>query len=110
SYAIGISLLMLVPTMVAGVIVELVHQPCDQEQGFLFLLLVAGGNALFGAALGVTAGTLSRRRLWPDLAVAAVFLLFLGRALHSLYAEPQIFIYSLPFGFWPGSLYDEELT
>src|SRR5215472_12248420 len=31
SHAIGLSLLMLVPTLVAGVIVELVHQPCDEQ-------------------------------------------------------------------------------
>jgi tetratricopeptide (TPR) repeat protein len=110
SYAIGISLLLLVPTMVAGIIVELANQPCDQEQGFLFLLLVAGGNALFGAALGIAAATISARRFLPGILIAAVFILFLTHALYSLYSEPQIFIYSVPLGFWPGSLYDEELS
>jgi Flp pilus assembly protein TadD len=109
SHAIGLSLLMLVPTLVAGVIVELVHQPCDEQQGILFLLLVAGGNAIFGAALGVTLGVLFPRRLYAGIAAAVLFLLVLAIALHRLYAEPQIFIYSLPYGYWPGSLYDEEL-
>lgn len=109
SYAISISLLTLVPTMVAGVIVELINQPCDQEQGFLFLLLVAGGNAVFGAALGVSAAVLTTKRFIPGIVVTIALAAFLGRAIYTLYAEPQIFIYSLPFGFWPGSLYDEEL-
>lgn len=110
SYAIGISLLLLVPTLVAGIVVELANQPCDQEQGFLFLFLVAGGNAIFGAAIGVSAASISSRKYWPGILVATVFILFLSRALYSLYSEPQIFIYSVPFGFWPGSLYDEELS
>jgi hypothetical protein len=110
SYAVGISLLMLVPTLVAGVIVELIRQPCDQKQGILFLLLCSGGNAIFGAALGVAAGVLSTRRFVPALLVAAALLAFIVSALVRFYAEPQIFMYSLPFGYWPGSLYDEDLT
>ncbi|MCK6547706.1 hypothetical protein L6R52_17780 [Myxococcota bacterium] len=109
AHAIGVSFLMLVPTLFAGVVVELATQPCDQQQGMSFLVLVAGGNALFGASLGVVAATLSTRRWAPGLLVAAALAIFLGVALHRLYAEPQIFVYSLPFGYWPGSLYDEEL-
>lgn len=109
SHAIGISLLMLIPTLALGVIVELVHRPCDQQQGILFLILLAGGNATFSAALGVVTGTLTTRRFVPGLVVAAALVAFLFYALYRLYAEPQIFIFSLPFGYWPGSLYDEDL-
>lgn len=109
SYAVGICLLMLVPSLVAGVIVELLHRPCDQRQGVLFLLLVAGGNAMFGASLGVVSATISARPYRGGALVAASLVAFAAAALFRLYSEPQIFVYSLPFGYWPGSLYDEEL-
>lgn len=109
SHAAGLSALTLVPTLVAGVLVELATQPCDQEEGVLFLLLVAGGNALFGSAIGVAAATLSERRFVPGAVAALVLAGAIASALHRLYAEPQIFVFSLPFGYWPGSLYDEEL-
>lgn len=109
SHAVGVALLMLIPTLVAGVVVELITQPCDQQQGIIFLLLLAGGNTIFGAALGTVAGIALPRRPLPGIAVALTLLGFLGAALWRLYSEPQIFLYSLSFGYWPGSLYDEDI-
>ncbi|MCB9650424.1 MAG: hypothetical protein H6730_28130, partial [Deltaproteobacteria bacterium] len=104
------NLALLTPHLLAGLVVELVNQPCDQQEGLLFLILVAGGNAAFGTALGIFAGALLPRRRWAGVAVALILAGFIAAALHRVYAEPQIFVYSAPFGFWPGSLYDEELS
>lgn len=108
--ALAHNLALLAPHLVAGVGVELVNQPCDQQEGLLFLVLLAGGNAAFGTALGLLAGALAPRPRWAGAAVALTLLGAVAAALYRVYAEPQIFIYSAPFGFWPGSLYDEELT
>ncbi len=109
-HALGLNMLMLVPTAIAGLLVEAFSASCDTEEGLLFLLLVAGGNALFGTALGLFAGTLAHRRGVPGIIVTVTLLGFFTLALRRLYLEPQIFIYSVPFGFWPGSIYDEELS
>lgn len=110
AHALLLNLAMLVPTLVAGYVVEILAIPCDPEEGLLFLLLVAGGNAYFGTALGLLAGTLAHRRGLPGIIVFVVLSGFLLVALRRLYAEPQIFVYSTPFGYWPGSIYDEELA
>lgn len=107
--AAGLNLLLLLPTAIAGLVVELGGTVCEPSSGLGFLLLLAGGNVVFGSALAVGAGAISERRLLPGLAITLVLLLHLVAALLRLYREPQVFVYSLPFGYWPGSIYDEEL-
>lgn len=107
--ALTVNLGLLLPSLIAGWSVELFTQSCDQQSGLLFLLLVAGGNAAFGTALGLWAGALTPRPGRAALGVGAVLLGFLAVSLAGLYNHPQIFAYSVPLGFWPGSLYDEEL-
>ena len=107
--ALAINLAVLLPHVLAGWLVEAFNQPCDPQEGLLFLILCAGGNAAFGTALGLVAGSLVERRGLPTVLLIIMLAGFLGSALYRLYAEPQIFVYSAPFGFWPGSIYDEEL-
>jgi tetratricopeptide (TPR) repeat protein len=110
AHALLLNLGMLLPSLFAGLLVEAFSTPCDPEEGLLFMFLCAGGNAFFGTMLGLFAGTLAHRRGLPGIIVAAVLIAFFTIALRRLYAEPQIFIYSVPFGFWPGSIYDERLA
>jgi tetratricopeptide (TPR) repeat protein len=110
AHALLLNLGMLVPSLVAGFFVELVNTPCDPEEGVLFMFLCAGGNAFFCTALGLLAGTLAHRRGLPGIIVTAVLIGFFAIALGRLYSQPQIFVYSIPFGFWPGSIYDEQLA
>jgi hypothetical protein len=107
--AAGLNLLLLMPSAIAGMLVELIGTVCEPSAGLGFLVLLAGGNVIFGSALAVGAGAISERRLLPALAITLVLLLHLAAALLRLYREPQVFVYSLPFGYWPGSIYDEEL-
>ncbi len=105
----GLSMCTILPTVFLGKLVELFGEPCHSESGVLFWVLLPGVGAFFGSALGVS-GAAVIRRWWVSItAVALVFLSFLGAALVRLYTEPQIFVYSMPFGFWPGSIYDEAL-
>ncbi len=110
AHALLLNLAMLLPSLVAGMISEAIHTPCDPEEGALFMFLCAGGNAFFGTMIGLLAGTMAYRRGIPGITVAAILIAFLAIALHRLYAEPQIFVYSVPFGWWPGSIYDEQLS
>ena len=108
--ALLINVALLVPSLIAGLLVELMRQACEPDAGVLFMLLVAGGNAVVGTALG-GAASLVRWRSWlPYTVVALVLVAALGAVLVNFYFEPQIFIYSAPWGFWPGSLYDEALA
>lgn len=108
--ALAINGMMLLPTLVAGFSVELGGSRCSPGSGLFFLLLLAGGNALVGTALGLSAACLLPTRTLAMTAIIVILTAFLGAAFHRLYAEPQIYAYSIPFGYWPGSLYDEELV
>jgi hypothetical protein len=108
--ASALGLLALLPTLLAGLGVELWTSPCSPGEGLVFLVLGPVTQTLLGVALGVVATALPLSRAHPGWAVAAVLLGSLGLSLQRLWAEPQIFVYSLPFGYWPGSLYDEAVA
>lgn len=107
--ALWIGALLLLPTVALGWLVEALSMPCDRQEGLLFVLLVAGGNAAFTTGLGLVIGAFTPRLGRAAALIVLTLAVFLGLALYGLYAEPQIFVYSAPFGFWPGSLYDEAL-
>ena len=104
------NLALLLPSLVTGALVEAIQQPCEPDAGVLFMLLIAGGNVAVGTALGLAA-VLLRVRAWAPRAIVAVVLVgALVGVLSRFYTEPQIFIFSSPWGFWPGSVYDEALA
>ena len=106
--ALSLNTAMLLPSVLFGSIVELVKTPCNPTQGLVFFLLLGVCNAAFGTALGLWAAKFRIRALRFGFVILTLAS-FLGAALWRLYAEPQIFAYSTPFGYWPGSLYDEAL-
>ncbi len=108
--ALSWNLGLLLPTVLAGLAVEYQANTCDPATGAWFMVLLAGGNTLFGTALGTLVATVAPRALPATSIIVAVHLFFLGWVLRDLYQDPQIFAYALPLGFWPGSLYDESLT
>ena len=108
--ALLINGLLLVPSLLAGAAVEVLQQSCEPDAGVLFMLLVAGGNVATGTALGAAASLLRMRTWAPVAAVATVLVGALVLVVANFYTSPQIFIYSAPWGYWPGSLYDEALS
>ena len=114
--ALGLATAQLLPTWAVGWAFETLTTPCDPRGGTDFLFLLGGGNAVFGSAVGfvLSAGFIAagvHRPLARALAAVLVIdALALAAALARLYREPQIDLFSQPFGWWPGSLYDEALA
>ncbi len=100
----------LLPSLAAGALAEAVRQSCEPDIGIVFLLLVAGGNVVFGTALGCVAALVPWRRGAAHALVGLVLVSALIGVVMRFYSDPQIFFYSSPWGFWPGSLYDEALS
>ena len=105
----------LIPSWIAGALFESFTMACDVEVGAQFFVLLGLGNVLVGSALAyAVSGFLGPGGRWKIrstvIATYGVELIWLFVGLAQLYAEPQIFIYLSPFGFWPGSLYDEALS
>jgi tetratricopeptide (TPR) repeat protein len=102
--------LSLAPAALCGWAVEQIREPCAPAEGVGFLALLGGSTAAVGGAIGLIAAALGpwigRPRRW----VIGAYLLSLLAVTVRLYYQPQIFAFSFALGYWPGSLYDEELS
>ena len=104
--AVGLALLV-VPLLVItlnGVRVRV----CDYGQGLVFYALLPGLSVLVAAAAGTAAQTLLPGRLgavcaW--LVIVASIVIAVGRFV----ATPPVFVYEPFAGFFPGTLYDENI-
>ena len=106
---LSLGLIFLLPSITAGILVEWLNATCNPQEGIQLILLLAGSTTCIGVALGLTCGRLSSNQLFAQILLTIVYALLLGQALSRLYFEPQIFAYSMPFGYFPGSLYDEDV-
>ena len=66
--------------------------------------------ALFGALGHVVGVVASKRRVLGAVIAQLPIVLFLGYGLWRFYAAPPVFSYSAIVGYFPGNLYDENLT
>ncbi|MBI4822031.1 MAG: hypothetical protein HY791_37585 [Deltaproteobacteria bacterium] len=98
------------PSALVGRIYESIHATCNPIEGAWFLASLTSSGALLAAGVATSFALLTARRFIAGFLFSTWLLSSLGVALWRLYSEPQIFVYSLPFGFWPGSLYDEDVS
>jgi tetratricopeptide (TPR) repeat protein len=106
---IQLNLLFLIPSLLSGLITEWLTQACNPQEGFLLVITLAGSTIVFGSALGIVIGRVFSTPKKANIAIGGIFLCAFFMALIRLYQQPQIFAFSMPFGYWPGSLYDEEV-
>jgi hypothetical protein len=81
---------------------------CDYGQGLIFYALLPGLGVIYASAAGVFAQTMVRGRL----GAAAAWLIVAGSIVWGIarfYATPPIFGYDPFAGYFPGSLYDENI-
>src|SRR5207248_653831 len=82
---------------------------CNLTGGALFYLVLPVLSAVTATAAGVFAGLLARgRRIAVALALAIV-LASIAWGLWRFYTTPPVFAFDPFVGWFPGSLYDEEL-
>jgi tetratricopeptide (TPR) repeat protein len=100
---------LLLPSFLIGLLMTFFGPGCDLSDGVVFFLMgpvtSAFWGALLGAALALTVST-SRR------AFGLFFLWILLRLSFNVYwflAHPPIFSYNPIVGYFPGSLYDEQI-
>ena len=83
---------------------------CAPGEGLAFLLLGPTIGVVLAATIGVVVGIfVSRPRLATTVAVLVPFVA-IGVALYRFYATPAIFAYGHFFGYFPGTLYDPDIT
>ncbi|HJL17625.1 MAG TPA: hypothetical protein RMH99_18320 [Sandaracinaceae bacterium LLY-WYZ-13_1] len=103
--------LLVVALPVALLLLNTLRVPvCAPLEGLAFLALGPGISVLLAAALGVGIGaTVPRVRWATTLAVLAPFALA-GLALWRFYDTPAIFAYGHLVGYFPGTIYDPDIT
>jgi hypothetical protein len=83
---------------------------CDIATGVAWFALLPLVTAATGTTAGVFAGLTARRRIGGTLLAIAIVIVSLFWGVVRFYRAPPVFGYD-PFGGWfPGSLYDEELA
>ena len=81
---------------------------CPILDGVLFFLVIAIPSLFFGIATGYYSFSLTRKySLWIFLILFFVILL---TPLVEFFLNPQIYFYNPIFGFYPGTIYDEDLS
>lgn len=83
---------------------------CAPAEGLGFLLLGPVIGVVLAASVGVLSAVFIRRTRLATTVAVLVPLLAIGLALHRFYATPAIFAYGHFFGYFPGTLYDPDIT
>lgn len=100
---------LLLPLLVIGLNALRVRN-CDPLGGLGFFLAMPVVSVAIAASVGVLWGLTLRRSLAATLAALATIVLCLGWGVYRFYAEPAIFGYDPFAGYFPGTLYDEDVA
>jgi hypothetical protein len=83
---------------------------CDPLEGLAFFAMMPLMSAAIAACVGVVWGLLSPRSWLATLGAWLTVLASLGWGVYRFYAEPAIFGYDPFAGYFPGTLYDEDIA
>ncbi|HEX28929.1 TPA: hypothetical protein ENG04_02470 [Candidatus Poribacteria bacterium] len=83
---------------------------CDFKEGIAFYLLIPGVSMIYGVCVGTFFGLLAGSQLRGYLMFLGYILFTFIWAGYLLIFQPQTFVYSSSFGFFPGPIYDEKVS
>lgn len=91
-----------------GFLSSILNSNCPIKGGVLFYLVISIPSFFFGGALGNFCTALSRKYSFYFFIIISLVLIF--SPLLEFFFNPQIYFYNPVFGYFPGSIYDEDLT
>lgn len=83
---------------------------CAPFEGAAFVLLGPGVGVILSATVGMTIAVFVHRPRIATTLAALVPFAAIALTLHRFYATPAIFAYGHFFGYFPGTLYDPDIT
>lgn len=83
---------------------------CDFLEGFAFFLLLPVVSCVYATAGGTFFGLWLTRRWTACLAYFAYIFVTLVVLVHNLIFHPPVFGYHATFGYFPGPIYDEQIS
>ncbi len=93
---------------IVGLISSIIISKCPITDGILFYLTITIPASFFGLAIGFFSVALSKK--YSILLFLLLFFLMLFSAAIEFFINPQIYFYNPIFGFYPGTIYDEDLS
>ncbi len=99
--------MLLIPLFIS-ILFNLLFQHCPIFQGIIFYALITIPAFYFGFVLGVFAYFLNKKLSY--LLFFGSFLLLIIIPLFEFYFYPQIYFYNPIIGFFPGTIYDEDIS
>jgi tetratricopeptide (TPR) repeat protein len=89
---------------------QLWQRGCDPWGGLLFFAMGPVISGALGLVCGLWGGALTRRRTTGVLAALVPLVVCLAIGLWRLYADPVVFAYDPFWGYFSGSVYDEDVS
>lgn len=101
-------LLLICVPFVLGVLSTLFFSLCPLNEGILFFIVITIPSLLFGFITGSFISAIVWR--FRNIIFFVLFVILLLLPLVEFYFNPQIYFYNPIFGFYPGTIYDEDLN
>src|SRR5579871_6797733 len=83
---------------------------CDFGMGLAWYAILPCVSAATGTAAGIWAGFCTKRRILGTILAVSIPILSIIWGVYRIYAAPPIFGYDPFVGYFPGTIYDEELA
>lgn len=94
--------------LIISILFNLLFQQCPICDGIIFYIVITIPAFYFGFACGLFSYFISKK--YSYVLFISSFLLFVIIPLLEFYFNPQIYFYNSIIGFFPGTIYDEEIS
>lgn len=108
--AFAINLTLLVTPLIIILLNAFRVKNCDFLEGFVFFLLLPGVSCVYATASGIFFGLWLTRSWTAYLSYLAYIFATLVVLAHNLIFHPPVFGYHATFGYFPGPIYDEQIS
>ncbi len=102
-----ISFSIIIPFLI-GFLSSVLNSNCPIKDGILFYVVISIPSFFFGGILGNFCTALSRKYSFYFFLIISFGLII--SSLIEFYFNPQIYFYNPVFGYFPGTIYDEDLN
>ena len=94
--------------LLIGFISSRLNSHCPIVEGILFFIVITIPSFFFGVITGNLCFGISKK--FPAVLFVFIFIIIILSSLIEFFLNPQIYFYNPIFGFYPGTIYDEDLT
>jgi hypothetical protein len=94
--------------LVSGITSTILLTECPINDGVLFYFIISVPSLFFGYITGMLIAAIFKRFNYLLFVIFTLF--FLSLPIIEFYFNPQIYFYNIIFGYFPGTIYDEDLS